>query len=618
MVEFFSRLFYRKREIGSDEYARLVRLRQTNMSEVWLAERKRDRAITVIKIARVDEPKYVRANQRAIRNEAAYLTGFQGDPRVVQMYHAAETDLKGSPRFLAVEYLKGGTLDELLQQPTGLGQLNLLLVRLMRILRFKWKLPQTVPNRLKWLGVRDQQLIHAPLSVEQALQLFHDIAAALAVVHRTGVVHRDIKPDNIMFRKRPRSGYLYAPENLVLIDFGVATRRERLSGIAIARGWSEPRLVRAREAGEKLTVKSGFDIYCLGKILRYLLTGERPTEKNEARFREALEAGQLRFYSRLSPTKRQEVAATLSTLIRRCMADDPEQRPAAETLVAEAAAVQKMYLRPLPVPGRRIGVFVTTGATCLVAALLAFNLMGARGIVAEMPSFVQNVWAGATADTLPPATVVALADTPTATTVLPPTVTVPVTVPPTDAATQPLPTEEPPTLVPLATATTVPPVNVSPTATRRRATPVRITPTRDPTPTRRPPTATPIPAPLTTAPVQPGGAVPAVCTQQGTVITSPANGQRVSGIIDIWGTASHDAFVYYKIEFARGSRAAGDFLNWAYYSESKNAVTSGLLGQFDTRPLQDGQWTLRLVVPDNQGAYPNPDPCEVMIEIDNQ
>jgi len=613
MVEFFSRLFYRKREIGSDEYARLVRLRQTNMSEVWLAERKRDRAITVIKIARVDEPRYVRANQRAIRNEAAYLASFQRDPSVVQMYHAAETDLEGSPRFLAVEYLQGGTLDELLQQPTGLGQLNHLLVRLTLLLRFKRKLPKVVPNRLKWLGVRDQQLVHAPLSVEQALQLFHDIAKALSVVHRAGVVHRDIKPDNIMFRKRPRSGYFYAPENLVLIDFGVAHRRDRLSGIAIARGWSEQRLVRAREEGEKLIVKPGFDIYCLGKILRYLLTGERPTEQNEARFRENLDAEQLRFYSRLSHSRRQEVATTLSTLIRRCMADDPEQRPSAETLVAEAAAVQESYLRALPVPGRRVGVLATTGATCLVAALLAFNLMGARAGVpdVQLPSFFQTILAGTTVEVQPPVAVVALADKPIATTALLPTATVTAT--PTDVLPPPpSPTEQAP-LLPVATATDVPP-----TVTRNILTPARITPTRDPTPTRRPPTATPTTAPVPIAPAPQEESAPALCVQQGTVIMSPANGARVSGIIDLQGTANHAAFAYYKIEFAQGSRTAGDFLNWAYHSESRSAVTSGLLGQFDTRPLQDGQWTLRLVVPDDQGKYPNPDPCEVMIEIDNQ
>lgn len=640
MLEFFSRLFYRKREIGSDEYARLMRLRQTNMSDVWLAERKRDQAITVIKIARVDEPRYVRANQRAIRNEAAYLASFQGDLRVVQMYHAAETDLQGAPRFLAVEYLKGGTLDELLQQPTGLGQFNQFLVRLTRLWRFKWKLPKTVPNALKWLGVRDQQLVYAPLPVEQAVQLFHDIAAALAAVHSAGVVHRDIKPDNIMFRKRPRSGYLYAPENLVLIDFGVATRRDRLSGIAIARGWSEPRLIRARDAGEKLIVKSGFDIYCLGKILRYLLTGERPTEQNEAKFREPLEPEQLRFYSRLSHQKQRDVAAALSGLVRRCMADDPDLRPKAEILVAEAVAVQQ-ELQRLPAPGRRGSMIATTAAITLVALLLALNLMG-LGADSRMPlfSFIPNVFAQATDQSVTLSTAVALADLSTATTqetlILPPEIASPATVTPAPTEiVQPTEAEIETEIETETVATVGPPVAIEETPTSAgapptraielparvtpiRATPIRATPTRNPTPTVTPTVAAS--STLLTprsATVQQRGVVPAICENQGTVIASPANGQRVSGVIDIWGTARYDTMVSYKIEFALGSRAAGDYLKWSYHSEGNSAVTDGRLARFDTRPLQNGAWTLRLVVPDAQGNYPSPDPCEIMIEINN-
>jgi hypothetical protein len=103
------------------------------------------------------------------------------------------------------------------------------------------------------------------------------------------------------------------------------------------------------------------------------------------------------------------------------------------------------------------------------------------------------------------------------------------------------------------------------------------------------------------------------------VITSPVNGQPVSGVIDIRGTASHNAFTYYKIELARGARSNDDYLNFTFYSEGESAVTNGLLGQLDTTRLEDDQWTLRLVVPysHNAAEYPDPGPCEVMIVIDN-
>lgn len=165
------------------------------------------------------------------------------------------------------------------------------------------------------------------------------------------------------------------------------------------------------------------------------------------------------------------------------------------------------------------------------------------------------------------------------------------------AALLPTPTMMPePTATTDATATPIPTQTPLPTPTEE----VFVLPT--PTPVPIEPTPTEIPEPIT-API---------CADARSVIASPGVGQVVSGVASVTGTATHDAFQYYKMEYAPGTDAAGGYV---YFDGANAPVSGGLLGNLDTTGLPNGAYTLQLIVVDQTGNFPPP--CRVSVTIQN-
>lgn len=165
---------------------------------------------------------------------------------------------------------------------------------------------------------------------------------------------------------------------------------------------------------------------------------------------------------------------------------------------------------------------------------------------------------------------------------------------------------------------------VTPTNTPLPVTPTD-TPTATTTPTPEPPTpdaaaalqtqqalqeATPTPE--LQAPVAQQAGAPPDCPDPRAVISSPGNGASVSGVFTIVGTARHDQFSYYKVEFAPGANATQGFI---YLADGRGEVFGGVLASVNSRGFANGAWTFQLTVVDQTGNFP--DPCRVTLTIAN-
>jgi hypothetical protein len=138
-----------------------------------------------------------------------------------------------------------------------------------------------------------------------------------------------------------------------------------------------------------------------------------------------------------------------------------------------------------------------------------------------------------------------------------------------------------------------------------------LTPTLDllATPQPTPPSVNETEAALTpTEPVQSGMSG---CVEGEVMITSPAPGQEVKAVVDILGTANVPNFGFYKYEIsAVGSQ------NWATVAAYREPVIAGALGKWNTLPLSNGDYFLRLVITDNVGA--TLEPCVIAVRVLNQ
>lgn len=106
-----------------------------------------------------------------------------------------------------------------------------------------------------------------PMDVDDALDYVHRIARALGVVHAAGLVHRDLKPPNIMLRDN---------DEIVLIDFGLARQMHAeitTTSTGMLRG--SPYYMSPEQA-QGLPLDARSDLYSLGIVLFEMLTGRKP------------------------------------------------------------------------------------------------------------------------------------------------------------------------------------------------------------------------------------------------------------------------------------------------------------------------------------------------------
>jgi serine/threonine protein kinase len=161
-------------------------------------------------------------------------------------------------------------------------------------------------------GTLAQRLQADSLSLAEVQQLFTALAQAVAYIHRRGVVHRDLKPGNILLDDEEASGQVYVR----LIDFGIAAKQgEEASPPLTPSGLEMGTLVyMAPERLNGIAAPSN-DIYSLGVILYQMLARYLPLG-------EGLVTNSL--------------PAPLVAVARRCMATNPEDRYASVTDILQA------------------------------------------------------------------------------------------------------------------------------------------------------------------------------------------------------------------------------------------------------------------------------------------
>jgi serine/threonine-protein kinase len=135
--------------------------------------------------------------------------------------------------------------------------------------------PFLVMELVEGLTVRELLSRDGPFNIERVVNILHQACGALEVAHSVGVIHRDIKPDNIIISEYDGRDWVE------VVDFGVAkiqedvNRRAALTGANFIIG--TPRYMSPEQCEEK-PVDARSDIYSLGVVVYEMLTGEAPFE----------------------------------------------------------------------------------------------------------------------------------------------------------------------------------------------------------------------------------------------------------------------------------------------------------------------------------------------------
>jgi len=219
-------------------------------------------------------------------------------------------------------------------------------------------MPYLVMELLNGVPLSERIVVGEPLSVAAFLRLIEAILLGLNAVHEAGVVHRDMKPENIFL---VRDGATVLPK---LLDFGVSRSTERGQGHTITREgivMGTPEYIAPEQArGRMADVRS--DIYSLGVVVYEALAGRLPFQADNAAdlIVAVLNADPIPLYS-----LRPELGEALSTLVHKAMARKPADRFAsaeemrlaiteflAATPEAENWLLPKRFLSPSKAPGR--------------------------------------------------------------------------------------------------------------------------------------------------------------------------------------------------------------------------------------------------------------------------
>lgn len=309
-------------------------LRAGGMAHVYLGTHPASGARVAIKVLQhhvANVPEYVARFER----EGQVMGRLSGCPHIVEVY-AADRLPDGRP-YLVMEFVRGQDLDDLLIA----------------------------------LQSADEKL-----AIDRTCHLMHGIAVGIAAAHQNHVVHRDLKPPNVMIEQ-----HLDGEEVAKVLDFGVSAdlgvvgRAQALTvfGTVIGTpGYMAP------EQSVGIQANPSFDIYALGVLLQELLTGDPPPEKG-------WRAGTPPDVRTLRP----ETPAALADLIRDATRFDSTQRiQTVEEFIARLDAAKQSFLEQ----AQQMASWATSRPSSAAGELSAQTVHGTAvpGVSAAAPSPPQS------------------------------------------------------------------------------------------------------------------------------------------------------------------------------------------------------------------------------------
>jgi serine/threonine protein kinase len=195
-------------------------------------------------------------------------------------------------------------------------------VQVFRLGRLRDETPYLVMRFVKGRTMEERLAAEGRLPKDLARQVLHNVASALAAAHAQGIVHRDVRPANVLWDEERQQA--------LLADFGIAAilassgeESTRLTKTGQMVG--DPRYLSPEQLrDEDLTELA--DMYALGILGYELYTGEGPYEaKSNTQWITAHLSGQPRDIERIRP----DIDPAVASLLKRCMNREPNHRPSA-------------------------------------------------------------------------------------------------------------------------------------------------------------------------------------------------------------------------------------------------------------------------------------------------
>jgi tRNA A-37 threonylcarbamoyl transferase component Bud32 len=321
-------------------YSDLEFLGQGGMAKVFKAQDRRLGRAVALKFIRDDDPRLAVKFLREARAQARVE-----HPYVCKVYEAGEID--GRP-YIAMQYIDGSTL-----------------------------------SRAK-----------SAMTLEQKVSAVIDVAMALHAAHRIGLIHRDVKPSNIMVERGEDGRFIP-----YVMDFGIAREIEAAEAMTETIEGTPGYMAPEQATGGAASLDRRTDVYSLGATLYDLLTGRPPFGGMSS-----LEALLAVTQEEPEPIRKRDsrLPVDLETIVMKCLEKDPSRRY--ESTKAFAEDLQR-FLEGEPILARRATfaywaikkakrnkLLIAVSAVAL-AGITALGVVGLRSkyIAAEQAEFAQRL-----------------------------------------------------------------------------------------------------------------------------------------------------------------------------------------------------------------------------------